>query len=311
MSSSQKVRLSLFLGLAIFVLAFGLRVGLERYFSTPKEIIYTRENLRLRTEYEELWENLFQVENQLAELKNRDDKLYRSILGLEAVPSSIREAGTGGSERYTQVRSISEPGVVLDVLTKMDKVSTKVQIQSNSLEDLYVKAVENQQYLACKPSIQPISPADPFWLTSTFGYRSDPFTKRRTAHYGIDLAGPHGLNIYATGDGVVTISEYNRHGYGKEVLIDHGFGYTSRYAHLQELLVKPGDRVQRGQVIGKLGSTGRSTGPHLHYEIRHLNKAVNPMRYFYENLSAEEFTKLAFQANNSGLNLHSAAQSKK
>jgi murein DD-endopeptidase MepM/ murein hydrolase activator NlpD len=311
LSSKQKIRLSVFVSLGVILLAIGLRTGFEKVYSTPKEIIYTKENVKLRRDYMALNENLLLVESQLSDLKNRDDRLYRSILEMEPVPSSIREGGTGGSQRYTAIRNITDPEIVLDVFSKMDKISKKIRFKSNSLEDLYEKAVENKKLLACKPSIHPISPADPFWLTSTFGYRSDPFTKRRTAHFGIDLAGPYGIEIHATGDGVITTSHYNRDGYGKEIVVDHGFGYSTRFAHLQEFLVKPGDKVYRGQVIGLMGSTGRSTGPHLHYEVRYMNKAVNPMYYFYENLSPSEFRQLASRANTKSGNVPLAAFSKK
>lgn len=311
MSSRQKVRLSLALAMGIIMIAIGLRIGFEHVYTTPKEIIYSKENASLRAEYQQLNDNLHFVENHLALLKNRDDKLYRSILGLEPVSSTIRAAGTGGSERYTEVRNIADPEMVINVFRKVDNITNKVRIQSSSLEDLYQKAIENKKLLACKPSIQPISPGDHYWLTSTYGHRIDPFTKVRTGHYGIDLAGPFGLEIHATGDGEVAIAEFNRHGYGKEVVIEHGFGYSTRYAHLQEIFVKSGEKVSRGQVIGLLGSTGRSTGPHLHYEVRYFNGTVNPMYYFYENLSPEEFSKLASNAINPDMDKGSYALSKK
>ena len=137
----------------------------------------------------------------------------------------------------------------------------------------------------------------PFWLTSTYGYRLDPFTHQRTPHLGIDIAGPYGLDVHCTGEGTVITAHVSKYGYGNEVLVDHGFGYVSRYAHLQEILVEPGQQVKRGEVLGTLGSSGRSTGPHLHYEIHYNNKTVNPMYYFYENLSPEEYTELAARAN--------------
>jgi murein DD-endopeptidase MepM/ murein hydrolase activator NlpD len=208
---------------------------------------------------------------------------------MEPLPTSIREAGTGGAVRYGSLQSISNPDLVIDVFDKLDKLHTRARIQSSSFADLEEAAVTQQQLLARKPLIQPISPEDRYWLTSTFGYRLDPFTKARRLHQGIDLAGQHGLKIYATGDGVVEEAGFNRHGYGNEVVLDHGFGYESRYAHLQDILVKPGQKVSRGDVIGTLGSSGRSTGPHLHYEIRHNNRAINPMHCYYEDLTPLEF----------------------
>jgi murein DD-endopeptidase MepM/ murein hydrolase activator NlpD len=166
-----------------------------------------------------------------------------------------------------------------------------IGIQSNSLNDLMNIAIEKQRYLAHIPSLQPISPSDKYWLTSTFGLRFDPFTKGRRFHQGIDLAGQTGLKIYATGEGKITLAQKDK-GYGNEIVIDHGYDFKTRYAHLHKMHVKKGDVVKRGQLIGELGSTGRSTGPHLHYEVLYKSKAVNPLYYFYENLSPEEFTQL-------------------
>jgi len=296
LSRVQYIRYGLVLGVGLVVLAVALRTGFERYYPTPRQIKYEHENARLRTEYSSLNNNLEQVESQLAELRNRDDRFYRAILGLDPVAPSIRRAGTGGSEPYTQFSSIRNPEMVKDVLSRIDQINNRVMIQSTSLEDVLERALTQKEYLACKPSINPLSPADPHWMTSTYGYRTDPFTRRKAAHHGIDLAGPFGLEIHCTGDGVVIVAHTNRHGYGKEVLVDHGFGYTTRYAHLQEINVKPGQKIKRGQVIGTMGNSGRSTGPHLHYEVRKNNRPVNPLYFFYENLSSDEYSLLAANA---------------
>jgi len=293
---SQRVRYALIFGLGLIALAVFLRFGFERYYPTPRQLMYEQENTLLRSEYMALNNKLQQVDSQLSEMRSRDDGFYRSILSLEPVPSSIREAGTGGSETYTQFMNIREPGLIRSVSQRIDNISNRVQIQSSSLESVYEEAVSNQQFLACKPSINPISSADPCWMTSSYGYRKDPFHGRRTAHHGIDLAGPYGLDIHASGGGTVVSAHTGRYGYGKEVTIDHGFGYISKYAHLQEILVKPGQKIKRGMVVGTMGSTGRSTGPHLHYEVRKNGHPVNPMYFFYENLSPEEYNLLASKA---------------
>ena len=296
LSRNQRVRYVLVFGLGLIALAVVLRYGFERYYPTPRQLIYERENTQLRSEYMALNTNLQHVESQLSDLRNRDDRFYRSILNLEPVPASIREAGTGGSEPYTQLRNLREPGLVKNVSQRIDKISSRVLIQSSSLENVYEEAVTNQRFLACKPSINPISSADPCWMTSSYGYRNDPFTGKRTAHHGIDLAGPYGLGVHVTGDGIVVSAHFSRHGYGKEVVVDHGFGYTSKYAHLQDFAVVIGQELKRGEVLGTLGSTGRSTGPHLHYEVRKNNRTVNPMYFFYENLSPKEYSLLASKA---------------
>lgn len=297
LNRKQRFSYMLFSGAGLILLAVLLRYGFERCYPTPRQVIYERENALLRSEYVTLDTKLQDVESRLAELKNRDDRLYRSILSLEPIPSSIREAGTGGAHPYMQLRNLREPRLVLDVSSKIDNLSNRVRIQSSSLTDVYREALTNQHFLACKPSIHPLSPGDTFWFTSSYGYRKDPFNGARDWHPGIDLSGPVGLDIHASGDGTVIEAGYCAYGYGKQVLIDHGYGYATRYAHLNDILVRRGEKVSRGQVIGKLGSTGRSTGPHLHYEVHRNGQTVNPMYFFYENLSADEYSLLASRAN--------------
>lgn len=294
------VKIRILAGVVISLLvvgtAVGMRVMYDQHAKSPRLAHYENRNEELRAAYGALSIELLEDEALLAEFRRRDDRLYRSLFGMDPLPASIREAGTGGAVMYSALHSISNPDMVIDVFDKVDKVLMKARIQSSSFEDLEEAARYNQELIACKPLIKPISPADPCWLTSTFGLRTDPFTKMRRVHYGIDLAGPYGLNIHATGDGVVKIAEHSRWGYGNEVFIDHGFGYTSRYAHLQDLLVKPGEKVKRGQVIGTMGSSGRSTGPHLHYEITHYGRALNPMHFYFEELTAEEYRFITSRA---------------
>jgi len=296
LSSRQLVRYLGIFSFGLITLAILMRYGFERVFPTPRQIIYQKENSVLRSEYAALNSDLLEVEAQLSDLRNRDDRFYRAILSLDPVPNSIRGAGTGGSERDQHLLAIREPGMVRDVSHRIDNISNRVKIQSISLENVYEEALNAQHFLACKPSINPISPADPYWLTSTYGYRKDPFTKKRTAHHGIDMAGRVGTDIHCTGAGIVSFARINKYGYGKEVVVDHGFGYTSRYAHLDEIYVEVGQKIDRGELVGTLGSTGRSTGPHLHYEIRKDNIAVNPTYFFYENLSSQEYNMLASRA---------------
>jgi murein DD-endopeptidase MepM/ murein hydrolase activator NlpD len=277
-------------------LAILMRYGFERIYPTPRQIIYQKENKTLRSDLSALNTDLQEVESQLADLRNRDDRFYRAILSLDPVPSSIRTAGTGGAERNQRLMSISEPGMILNVSERIDKISSKMRIQSKSLENVYEEALNNQQFLACKPSINPISPADQYWFTSGYGYRNDPFTGKRTAHHGIDLAGQVGIEVHCTGAGVVVSAHTNLSGYGKEVVVDHGFGYRTRYAHLQDIYVEKGQKLKRGEVVGTLGNTGRSTGPHLHYEVRKDDQTVNPTYFFYENLSSNEYNLLASRA---------------
>lgn len=297
MTKRQLIRFSVLAAVGMIALAVFMRQGFERYYPTPKQLIYEKENQTLRSEYASLNTELQGLETQLSELRNRDDRFYRAILSLQPVPSSIREAGTGGSEANSHLRSLrGEPGLVMNVSERIENIANRVQIQSSSLENVYEEALNNQKFLACKPSIHPLSPADPFWLTSGYGYRKDPFTHRRTPHYGIDLGGPLGLDIHATGDGTVIAARHSRYGYGTEIRVDHGFGFVTIYGHLKDIHVEVGQNVKRGEVIGSLGNTGRSTGPHLHYEVRKNGHTVNPYYFFYENLTAEEYDLLTLRA---------------
>lgn len=274
-----------------------VRLVVDEQFESPKVRYFNQKNNELRESYASLNNKIVDAEQLLSEIRLRDDKLYRSVFDLEPIPSSVREAGFGGSQDYGVSLESRNTDFVTNTAIKLDQLQKKAKIQSTSLSDLYEKAQEQKLLLSNMPSIKPISPADHVWLTSTFGLRDDPFTRRKKMHHGIDLAGQVGIKIYATGNGVVKVAEFNRFGYGNEIFVDHGFGLESIYAHLAEIYVKEGDTVKRGQLIGTLGNTGRSTGPHLHYEIRKLNRAVNPMYYFYENISVPEYS-LITQKNN-------------
>lgn len=282
----------IFLAVIIILTAVGMRIVYDSKAKSPRLVFYEKKNEQLRKEYASLSKELEKDEDFLSALQRKDDRLYRSIFGLDPLPASIREAGTGGAVMHSNLNSMSDPEIVIEAFDKLDKVITKAKIQSSSFEDLEEAAIKKQVLLARKPLIQPISPEDRYWLTSFFGIRTDPFTKLRKAHHGLDMAGRTGIEIHATGDGIVKLAEQNRSGYGKEILIDHGYGYTSRYAHLQDILVKPGQEVKRGQIIGTLGNTGRSTGPHLHYEVRLNNRAIDPIYCFYEDLTPKEYQKI-------------------
>lgn len=292
LSKRQRMVYSTVFVLGLLVLSVFLRNSYEKHFVTPRQVIYEHENEVLRASYVALNNTLHGVEGELSELRERDDHVYRSILSLDPVASTIREAGIGGSPTYTTLNGVRNPHVMHNVDARMTQISNKLKMQSSSLANVYNEAVNTQAFLACRPSINPISPADPTWMTSNYGYRNDPFTGRRVPHHGIDLAGPYGLDIHCTGDGVVKVARVSRYGYGKEVIVDHGFGYTTRYAHLQDIHVEVGQELKRGQVLGTMGNTGRSTGPHLHYEVMKDKRPVNPMYFFFENLDANEYALL-------------------
>lgn len=290
--------LGLYLTLIVIIAVF-LRLGYDSFLQSPKIGFFTSQNEELKTSYKLLNDKIAKAELLLLEVQKRDDKMYRSVFDLEPLPNSVREAGYGGAAvPFGMLASNGRDEMVNKTAVSLEKLSTKAKVQSGYLSDLFVKAQSQQKLIASKPSIQPLSPADSFRITSSFGFRWDPFTNQKRMHQGLDLAGAIGLKIYATGDGVVISAEDAKNGYGKEVIIDHGFGYISRYAHLHKIDVTRGQTVKRGEYIGLLGSTGRSTGPHLHYEVIYESKTVNPMLYYFENLNPEEFNSIVAQSSN-------------
>ena len=228
----------------------------------------------------------------------KNDNSFRSILQLDTVPLSIREAGTGGTENTFHLKNFGNSSLLLKVAKKIDKINRQLIIQEKSYDEIDKNIESWIQEINNVPSIMPISVTDLVFISSTFGMRSDPFLHESMYHKGYDYVAPIGTKVYATGNGIVTLSKYSRKGYGNEVIIDHSFGFSTRYAHLSQILVEEGDSIKRGQVIGLVGTTGRSTGPHLHYEVRYLNRAVNPFYYYSDDLSGEEY-EMMVRNNNS------------
>ncbi|MBN2480572.1 MAG: M23 family metallopeptidase [Bacteroidales bacterium] len=251
----------------------------------------------LTNEFQQLLDQTKNYESILESTYFNDDNLYRIILQLDTLPLTIRYGGTGGSSRDGINTLQSDISYQLE--RQIDKLDVQLQIQRNSFTTVYTKAVELSDRLKRLPAMQPVSKRDVLYISSYFGTRTDPFNHaNEQIHTGIDFVAPLGVNVYATADGIVTLSQNSRTGYGNEIIIDHSFGYSTRYAHLLEILVKTGDQVKRGQLIGTLGSSGRSTGPHLHYEVRYENKAINPISFFEHNLSPDEYEEIIARANN-------------
>jgi murein DD-endopeptidase MepM/ murein hydrolase activator NlpD len=276
---------------AIFtvILSLGIRFTLGRYLSNPKEIKLLAEKEAIVDQYLKVEERVAQLESIILDLQTRDDRIYRSFYQMDPLSASLREAGHGGSEQYLNLQGYASTPVMLDLTRRVDMAGVKLEIQSGSFNEVLSKARYHQNLISHTPSIQPISLQDYFWVSSVFGYRTDPMSKRRAMHRGVDFAGREGLNVYATGDGVVMRTRDSRTGFGKEVLIDHGFGFVTRYGHLKDILVHRGQEIRRGTIIGTVGSTGKSTGPHLHYEVRLYGVAKDPRNYYSDDLDPQEY----------------------
>lgn len=276
--------------LVIFLVsALVFNVIYTRVAQTPKQVILLREQQALLSKFDVLNEELDRIDDLLLQLQQRDDHVYRAVFEVPPIPSTVREAGFGGANRYEHLYHLENASVVVESAKKMDILLKKIYIQSKSYDEVIALSENMEQMITSIPAIQPIALKDMNRISSYFGVRRDPFRGGWKFHEGMDFTGPVGTEIFATGDGVVIASRYSRWGYGNEIIIDHGFSYTSRYAHLNNRFVKTGQRVKRGEVIGTLGNSGRSTGPHLHYEVRKNNRPMNPINFYFDDITPGQY----------------------
>ena len=272
------------------------------FFETPKDKLQAREIENLKINYEILSKRMDLAAEVLAALEERDDNLYRAYFNASPIPDEQRKAGFGGVNRYKELEGFNNSELVINTTQKLDIISKELVVQSKSLDEIAKLAKDKEKLLSAIPAIQPVKNEDLRHMASGFGYRSDPFTKIRKFHAGMDFSARTGTAIYATGDGVVQRADNRASGYGNHIVVKHGFGYETLYAHLSKYNVKVGQKVKRGDVIGFVGSTGRSEAPHLHYEVHKNGQAINHINFYYVNISAKEYiliSKLANQENQS------------
>jgi len=278
------------LGAALFGFLFVFIAG--QYFESPKEKSISRELQNMQLQYEILNKKMSEAENVLASVADRDNNIYRVYFEANPIPDEQRKAGFGGINRYKALEGFDNSQLIIESNKRIDILQKQIVVQSKSLDEIQILAKEKEKLLAAIPAIQPVSNEDLTRMASGFGMRSDPFTKARKMHWGMDFTAPRGTPIYASGDGVVVRADSGSSGYGKHIRIDHGFGYKSLYAHLYKYNVRKNQKVKRGDLIGFVGSTGRSQGPHLHYEVFKDGERINPINFYYGSLTAEEFGKL-------------------
>ena len=290
------------LGAALFGI-LGLILLLNTSFvNTPKELSLQREVTNYELQFELLNLKMQQIEHVLANIEDRDNNIYRLYFEANPIPEEQRRAGFGGVNRYKALEGYNNSEMIIATSRRLDIIQKQLVIQSKSLDEITKLAEEKENLLAAIPAIQPINNDQLTRMASGFGWRSDPFTKARKMHWGMDFTSPRGTPIYASGDGVVARADNSASGYGKHIRIDHGYGYLTLYAHLSKYNVKKGQRVKRGDLIGFVGSTGRSQAPHLHYEVWKDDIRIDPINFYYGSLSAEEFEnmlKFAKQENQS------------
>lgn len=256
---------------------------------SPKEKAQKREIEQLVLQYQILNDQLDRATAILKDLQDRDDNIYRVIFEAEPIPGPVREAGIGGIDRYEKLKGYTNDEIMIESSRKMDKIMGQLYVQSKSFDEVFNLAKNKEKMLASIPAIQPVSNKDLRRVGSHFGMRMDPFYKVKKFHEGIDFTAPVGTDIYATGNGTVVEAGRNQGGYGNEIVIDHGYSYRTVYAHLSRIFVRPGQKVLRGQVIGYVGNTGKSTSPHLHYEVRKNGIAINPIYFFFNDLTPAQF----------------------
>lgn len=278
--------------LAIIVVSLILNFVLSFFIDFPAERKLKRELNQLLTQYELMNRKLDEVNNWLDEIQERDDNIYRVIFEAEPIAPTVREAGFGGINRYADLEGFDNSELVIETSKQIDKIYKRLYVQSKSYDEVIDLAKNKEAMWASIPAIQPCADKDVTRFASGFGYRIHPIYKTRKMHTGVDLTAPVGTKVYATGDGTIIKAGYSRGGYGKRIIVNHGFGYKTVYAHLSEIDVKEGQKVKRGDVIGEVGNTGRSTAPHLHYEVRYKNKPVNPVNFYFNDLTPEEYEKM-------------------
>lgn len=263
------------------------------FYDSPKEIGLREKNEELKLFYSLLNKQLSETSHTLAKLQQRDDGIYRTIYEQEPIPSSVRNAGIGGVRRYSELEQaqLEQSQLIIGAVKGIDQLKRKMYIQTKSYDELLTLAKNQHMMLASIPAIAPISTNESY-LSSGFGLRYHPIYKIRKMHTGLDFAARIGTPIHASGGGRISRVSNSYYGYGKQVEIDHGFGFKTKYAHMSEFKVKVGQRVKRGELIGYSGNSGTSSGPHLHYEVHKNRKKVNPIHYIYRDISEEEYEML-------------------
>lgn len=307
----ERIRLSTWQKTKRVLLALtpGLLVGLAgillvyQFVDSPKEATMRRENQQLLTQYELLNKQLAEYDRVLADVQRRDDNIYRVIFEADPLPASMRQAGSGGVNRYRDLDQFASSEVVIGTRRRLDELTRRLVVQSKSLDEVAQLVLRKQEMLASIPAVQPIPNEDLTATAGGFGMRIHPIHKIPKFHAGMDFTAKQGTPIHATGDGRVTYAEYGTNGYGMHVVVDHGFGYETLYAHMSELKVRRGQKVKRGDVLGLVGNTGLSAGPHLHYEVHKGGEPVDPANYYFNDLSPEEYARMLELSRNAGQSL--------
>ncbi len=263
-----------------------------KFLDSPKEKKLHREIEKLELEYDLLNQKMGLAQSVLTDLQDRDNNIYRVIFEAEPIPSSIRKAGFGGSDRYKDLEGFESTELMQETSKKLDVLLKQLYIQSKSFDDVLKLAHNKEQMLNSIPAIMPLNIKNLIRQPGGFGWRTHPIYKTQEMHPGMDFPAAEGTPVYATGDGVVGQADAMMQGYGNHVVLDHGFGYQTLYGHLSKISVRAGQKIKRGELVGLVGSTGLSTAPHLHYEVIKNNQKINPINFYYNDLSPEQYQQM-------------------
>jgi murein DD-endopeptidase MepM/ murein hydrolase activator NlpD len=263
-----------------------------KFFPKPKEIESRRQMEVLRENYKQMDERLKELQEQMAALEQRDNEVYRSIFEANPLPDSARAKRMENKGKIEKIKEMDHDELAQDIAGKLNNLAARISYQFESYQNIAELIKGQDAKLACIPAIQPVSNKQLSRISSGFGMRIDPVYGTPKMHKGLDFTAPQGTPIYATGNGVARVAGSANGGYGNHVIINHGYGYETLYGHMFRIKVKPGQQVKRGEVIGWVGSTGKSTGPHCHYEVHINQQAVDPVHFFYNDLNAEQYDML-------------------
>ena len=295
-SKSKTFMRILLISLSVLGVAFLFAILLFTFIKSPKEKAQARELEYMKLKYEILNDRLDDLEALMTDMEQRDNNLYRMMFEADPIPSQVRRSGFSDADRYADLYGYMNSDLVVSAARKMDVIASQLYNQSVSYDSLFVMARNKSDMLAHIPAIFPLKETEVKYISSYFGYRPDPIYKIEKFHSGMDFTAALGTEAYATGDGVVYDVERNEWGYGNMVILDHGYGYKTRYAHLLKPAVRKGQKVKRGQVIGYIGATGKATGVHLHYEVLKNDDQIDPINFFYQDLTPDEYDLILQQS---------------
>ncbi len=289
-----KKRFLRWMGWLATAIVFGalIMVFAYNFFDSPKEKRLRRELLESTYQLELLKQRTEQISVVLKDIQERDNTIYRVIFEAEPIPATVREAGFGGVDKYRALKDYYNPELLTDVTRRIDRLSKQLYVQSKSFDEVWGLVKNKASMMAAIPAIQPVANKDLTRMASGYGWRIHPIYKTQKLHTGMDFTAPVGTEIYATGNGIIEKIEFDGRGYGNNILINHGYGYETLYGHMSKMSVRPGQKISRGDLIGYVGNSGSSTGPHLHYEVRKNGNPVNPVNFYYNDLTPEEYEKM-------------------